>query len=492
MNSILGYANTASLPVPVTMQGPPMQLPPNAGASNPAYPTNLFQTPVVTAQTIPSSLVPMRGSGGGGGSMSTENPGSAQLKASKSHSSGPMSSSSAGKAGTLERNFPGSTATTNMCLFIGVPLEYSLNELINTLKQTRDIEDPISAEVMRSGEIEYFKMEFPPDRVKTLLLTSLKIQEQPIIILPFMFEKDIKEMLKYHQLQVESDRPMDRIGIHLYFSTYGDIAEIVEFSSTSFCIFFALVKSVKTIQSKYREQIPIHFPDNTMIILTIVNFSHDHYANYLVRKPLSKCISRCVKNKMSDVMNRMGGGGGGGVGGGVQGSSQPSANTSNTRNYSTKKSDTTPPPPPIISEAGNNPNMRSIPSSGSNTNASVANVTKTQVYPVQSAQIPVSHNPGLSQTQRSLTAQPQMGPPHASMPMNNDIRRYSNYPMEGGSSMGAMPHQGNKHMGNDGENRMRNRIHRDDNRQRRDHNNSSNQGNNGNMRRDYQNRNNQR
>ena len=113
------------------------------------------------------------------------------------------------------------------------------------------IDVPIQMEWKNSDEMEYLKITFSNEKsAENLIIKSLKIYENPLIVLPYFPDKSILELLYHHKIRVtsnESNDLVDSLMLYQIFSSYGDIVNIIEECNRKFIIIFAHQNSVKKI-----------------------------------------------------------------------------------------------------------------------------------------------------------------------------------------------------------------------------------------------------
>ena len=190
----------------------------------------------------------------------------------------------------------------NCCLLLGIPKEVNENQVLASIKD-HGLEPPHECHWKDEGEIQYLRAYFnTPKESLELILKDLKIvvpstnSAYPVMILPLMDKMSIADMLKYHEVQVDSSMPVDSISLYLYYIHYGDIIDIIELSQTRHIITFA--KQPKTLQL-------LNIPEITLIHANMpVKMRHSAVVEScypIVRKSLKTHIITGVKQRMDQI-----------------------------------------------------------------------------------------------------------------------------------------------------------------------------------------------
>lgn len=190
----------------------------------------------------------------------------------------------------------------NCCLLLGIPKEVNENQVLASIKD-HGLEAPHECHWKDEGEIQYLKAFFnTPKESLELILKDLKIvvastnSAYPVMILPLMDKMSIADMLKYHEVQVDSSLPLDSISLYLYYIHYGDIIDIIELSPTRHIITFA--KQPKTLQL-------LNIPEITIIHANMpVKMKHLAVVEScypITRKSLKTHIITGVRQRMEQI-----------------------------------------------------------------------------------------------------------------------------------------------------------------------------------------------
>ena len=159
------------------------------------------------------------------------------------------------------------------CLLLGVPEEFTEKEVCLSLK-AQGLQVPESFEWKEESQINYLKVYFEdPNKALDLILRDIKIGFNPeslvypIMVLPYMEEMTMTDMLKYHEVQVDSSVDIDTLSLYIHYIKFGDILDILEISPKKHIIIFTKQpKALNVIQMS-----PISLPQaqlNQEVILT--------------------------------------------------------------------------------------------------------------------------------------------------------------------------------------------------------------------------------
>ena len=132
----------------------------------------------------------------------------------------------------------------NYCLFMGVPSELTEQQIFEALK-FQGIELPIKWEWVDESVTQYLRLGFKSDKtVKELILKEINVGPTledliyPVLILPWLKDKTIDDLLVYHQVQVESSIPVDSLFLDLFYSPYGPIADVIDMKPSKHVLIF--------------------------------------------------------------------------------------------------------------------------------------------------------------------------------------------------------------------------------------------------------------
>lgn len=132
----------------------------------------------------------------------------------------------------------------NYCIIVGIPSELTDRQVLASLK-AQDIEQPVEYEWGEDGVTQYFRLGFKSDKaVKELILREINVGPTvddiiyPVAVLPLMKDKKISDLLVYHLVQVESSIPVDSLFLHLFYSPYGPVADVVDMKPSKHVIIF--------------------------------------------------------------------------------------------------------------------------------------------------------------------------------------------------------------------------------------------------------------
>jgi len=142
------------------------------------------------------------------------------------------------------------------CLLLGIPEEMTEKEVFISLK-AQGLQIPETFEWKEENQINYLKAYFQdPTKALDLILRDIKVGFSadnlvyPVMVLPFMVEMPMTEMLKFHEVQVDSSADIDTLTLYLSYITKGDILDIIEINPKKHIIIFTKQpKAYNVIQS---------------------------------------------------------------------------------------------------------------------------------------------------------------------------------------------------------------------------------------------------
>lgn len=132
----------------------------------------------------------------------------------------------------------------NHCLFLGVPSELTDQQVCEALK-VQGIEQPIKCEWIDDNVTQYLKLGFKSDKtVKELILRDITVGPTmddliyPVLVLPWLKDKKLDDLLVYHQVQIESSIPVDSLFLDLFYSPYGPVADVIDMKPSKHVLIF--------------------------------------------------------------------------------------------------------------------------------------------------------------------------------------------------------------------------------------------------------------
>jgi hypothetical protein len=112
---------------------------------------------------------------------------------------------------------------------VGIPLELNERDIYNAI-EFAGLEKPVSHEWKNSGDISYLKIEFAKKEIADILLmNALRVGPAPgfpVIILPWLEDKSVAEMLLHHQVDIECSQPITKLQLCQSFNAVG--SEFIE------------------------------------------------------------------------------------------------------------------------------------------------------------------------------------------------------------------------------------------------------------------------
>lgn len=116
-----------------------------------------------------------------------------------------------------------------------------------------------------NGNINYLKLIFPNVKsAENLILNSLKIYHNSVIVLPFIPDKPLLQLLDHHEVKVISNMKVNERMIFQNFVNYGEIVNIIELSShennSEYVVIFSNHRSKHTLSPPCSLQIDGHDP----------------------------------------------------------------------------------------------------------------------------------------------------------------------------------------------------------------------------------------
>lgn len=185
-------------------------------------------------------------------------------------------------------NLPNQDINDRICLLLGIPQQYDINDVVSAIKQMNsDIEKTVkSTEELiqysidlpsefyweKNLDMDYLKIVFSNMKsAENLIVNSLKINQNSVIVLPYLLDKPLIDLLEFHEMKVHTIPKVDEFFIYHNFSIYGDIVNIVDESNSSsessFIIIYAHSLSVKRVNLPLNCQIPL---ENNEIINVLI------------------------------------------------------------------------------------------------------------------------------------------------------------------------------------------------------------------------------
>jgi len=133
----------------------------------------------------------------------------------------------------------------NYCCFLGIPLEITERQVIESLK-AQNFEEPIEVEPVEEGVVRYLKLGFKSDQtVRDLISDDIYVGPTnesliyPVLVLPCIKDKKADELLVHHQVQVDSSIPLDALFLGLFYDPYGMMVDCVDMKPTQHVLIFS-------------------------------------------------------------------------------------------------------------------------------------------------------------------------------------------------------------------------------------------------------------
>lgn len=132
-----------------------------------------------------------------------------------------------------------------ICFLLGIPQTYAIGDVINAIKQMNTeiektvkskeelekfyIDSPVEFHWETINEMEYLKLIFPNTKsAENLIVNSLKIYQNSVIVLPYLPNKPLIDLLEYHELSVHTSKKVNEHIIFQNFIIYGDIVNVID------------------------------------------------------------------------------------------------------------------------------------------------------------------------------------------------------------------------------------------------------------------------
>ena len=135
----------------------------------------------------------------------------------------------------------------NYCLLVGIPSDISEDNVIDALK-TQNFDMPDKWEWKDERDIQYLRLYFKNKAsAMDLIVKNFRVgpnrdnQIYPVMVLPWIRDKPLQDLLAFHEVFVEASRPVNQILLYLYYQSHGEIVDIVSMNQndTKFIIIFA-------------------------------------------------------------------------------------------------------------------------------------------------------------------------------------------------------------------------------------------------------------
>ena len=198
---------------------------------------------------------------------------------------------------TIEQN----TEYEKYCLLLGLPLEILDRHVLTALK-TQNIETPLECDWVEEGVIKYLRLRFTSEKtVKDLILMEFNVGPTPedliypVMVLPWIRDMKINDLLTYHQVQVESSIAVDSLFLQLFYSPYGPLIDVIDMKPYTHVLIFA-----KQPHAQYVTDIPQICLQKGNIEV-VMKHSPVDYCYPLVRKNLQSHLKTIVTNYMKKI-----------------------------------------------------------------------------------------------------------------------------------------------------------------------------------------------
>jgi len=189
----------------------------------------------------------------------------------------------------------------NYCCFLGLPLEITERQVIDSLT-AQNFEEPIEVTPVEEGVVRYLKVGFKSDQtVRDLISKDVYVGPTsetliyPILVLPCIKDKKIDELLVHHQVQVDSSIPLDALFLGLFYDPYGMMVDCIDMKPTEHVLIFS--------KQRYAEKV-LAIPNISLQKDDIEVVMQHHFVENcypLLRKNLESHLQSLLSRYIKDV-----------------------------------------------------------------------------------------------------------------------------------------------------------------------------------------------